>query len=149
MRRARELTFKGAGAGESDGGAALGCSAPRHCACAEADPTPGIPRGLQMRRRLAAAAALGEARRERCFRRGSALPERANGDAPPVSSDPLPPIPGPAPTWVPLARALGFPASGRYRAPAVLGSQSGSVCSCFPGLQLSVLVFPTLPALRP
>ncbi|XP_031202388.1 zinc finger protein 707 isoform X1 [Mastomys coucha] len=35
-----------------------------------------------MRQRLAPAAP-GDARRERCFGRGSALPERANGDAPP------------------------------------------------------------------
>lgn len=77
---------------ELDRSAALNCSAPRHCACAETDPTPGIPRGLHMR---LAAAAPGETRRERC---SSALPERANGDAPPVSKDRLPPISGPAPT---------------------------------------------------
>lgn len=125
---------------ELDSSAALDCSAPRHCACAEADPTPGIPRGLQMRRRPAAAAP-GEARPERCFGRGSALTELANGDAPPVSTDTLPPISDPAPTRIPMALALGFPVSRCYRAPAVLWCQAASlICSCPPELQLSVCV---------
>lgn len=112
---------------------------------------PGIPRGLQMRQRLAPAAP-GDAPRERCFERGSALPERANGDAPPVSTDPLPPIPGPAPTWIPLAPALGFSCISlgpRSSDPRV--SVRVSVCSCLPGLQtfcFSVFHAPSSRALK-
>lgn len=94
-----------------------------------------------MRRRLAAAAP-GEARRERCFGSGSALPERASRDAPPVSMDPLPPISGPVPTWIPMALALGF----LLLPGTALGRSSGlslGLCSCLPGLQLCFSVSQT------
>lgn len=57
-----------------------------------------------MRPHRSAAAPL-EARRKCSFRWGSAPPRRAHREDPPVSTDPLPTVPGLAPTWIPTTLA--------------------------------------------
>lgn len=73
-----------------------------------------------MRPHLSAAAPL-EARRRCSFRRGSAPPRRAHREDPPVSTYPLPTVPGLAPTWIPTTLALGFRSARWHGARATLG----------------------------